>query len=51
MNYWIAVKKNLMEKGKKMVNAILECHVARPHALSHEVSALLHWSTIENLFA
>ena len=24
-----------------MLNAILECHVAGPHALSHEVSAFL----------
>ena len=44
-------KKNLMEKGKKKLNAILECHVAGPHAFSHEVSALLHWSMIENLSA
>ena len=32
-------KKNLKEKGKKMLNTILKCHMAGPHALSHEVSA------------
>ena len=37
MIYQVTVKKNLMEKGKKMLNAILECHVAGPHAFSHEV--------------
>ena len=31
-----------MEKGKKMLNAILECHVAGPHALLHEVSAFIY---------
>ena len=42
MIYWITVKKNLMEKCKKMLNAILECHVAGPHALLHEVSAFIY---------
>ena len=32
-------KKNLKEKGKKILNTILKCHMAGPHALSHEVSA------------
>ena len=32
-------KKNLKEKGKKMLNTILKCHMAESHALSHEVSA------------
>ena len=35
-------KKNLMKKGKKMLNGILECHVAGTHALSHEVSAFIY---------
>ena len=35
-------KKNLIEKGKKMLNAILECHVVGSHALSHEVSAFIY---------
>ena len=25
-----------------MLNATLECHVARPHALSHEVSSFIY---------
>ena len=25
-----------------MLNAILECHVARPHAFSHEISAFIN---------
>ena len=28
-----------------MLNAILECHVAGPHALSHEVSAFIYTSS------
>ena len=35
-------KKNLMEKGKKKLNAILDCHVAGPRALSHEVSDFIY---------
>ena len=31
-------KKKLNERGKNMLNAKLECHLAGPHALSHEVS-------------
>ena len=31
-----------MKKGKKKLNAILECHVAGPHALSHEISVFIH---------
>ena len=40
MIYWVTVKKkNLM---KKVLNAILECHVTGPHVLSHEVSAFIY---------
>ena len=42
MIYWVTVKKNLMEKGKKKLNAILECYVIRPHAFSHEVSTFIY---------
>ena len=35
-------KKNLMKRGKKKLNAILECHVVGPHALSHEVFAFVY---------
>ena len=42
MIYWVTVKKNLMEKGKKKLNAILEYHVVKPHALSHEIFAFIH---------
>ena len=31
-------KKKINKKGKKRLNAKLECYLARPHALSHEVS-------------
>ena len=37
MNFLVTVKKELNERGKKMLNAKLECHLTRPHALSHEV--------------
>ena len=30
--------KKLNERGKKRLNAKLECHLAGPHTLSHEVS-------------
>ena len=42
MNFWVTVKK-LNERGKKrkkMLNAKLECYLARPHALPYEISAL-----------
>ena len=35
-------KKNLMEKGKKILNAILECHVVESHTFSHEVSTFIY---------
>ena len=35
-------KKNLMKRDKKMLNAILECHMVEPHALLHEVSAFIY---------
>ena len=35
-------KRNLMKIGKKMLNAALECHMAGPHALSHDVSAYIY---------
>ena len=31
-----------MKIGKKILNATLECHVAGPHAFSHEVSAFIY---------
>ena len=31
-----------MKRGKKMLNANLERHMARPHALSHEVSTFIY---------
>ena len=34
-------KKRLNERGKKRLNAILECNVAGPHALSHDISAFV----------
>ena len=43
MNFWVTIKKKekekkeLNERGKKRLNAKLECHLAGPHALSHEV--------------
>ena len=39
MNFWVTKKKKkkLIESGKKRLNAKLECHLAGPHALSHEV--------------
>ena len=42
MNFWIIVKKNLMKRGKKRLNTKLECHMAEPHTLSHEVSAFIY---------
>ena len=42
MIYWVTVKKSLMEKGKKKLNTILECHVTGPHAFSHEVCTFLY---------
>ena len=35
-------KKKLKERGKKMLNAKLECHLARPHILPHEISAYIY---------
>ena len=35
-------KKNLMKRGKKMLNTILKHHMAEPHALPHEVSAYIY---------
>ena len=43
-------KKYLMEKGKKMLNVILECHVIGPHALSHEVSAYIYIDVFSSSF-
>ena len=39
MIYQVTIKKKLHEKR---LNAILEYHVAEPHALSHEVSAFIY---------
>ena len=35
-------KKKLNERGRKRPNAKLECYLARPHALLHEVSAFIY---------
>ena len=35
-------KKRLNERGKKRLNAILECHVVESHTFSHEVSAFIY---------
>ena len=35
-------KKNLMKEVKKMLNAKLERHLARPHTLMYEVSAFIY---------
>ena len=37
-------KKKLNERGKKMLNVKLECHLAGSHALSHEVTAFIYTS-------
>ena len=43
MNFWVTIKKKkkrkkkLNERGKKKLNAKFECHLAGPHAFSHEV--------------
>ena len=46
MNFWVIVKKKKEkdpnERGKKRLNAKLKCHLVGPHALSHEVSALIY---------
>ena len=42
MNFWMIVKKNLMKRGKKMLNTILKRHMAEPRALPHEVSAYIY---------
>ena len=45
--------EKLNERGKKMLNAKLERHLARPHTLPYEVSAyiyiyiLIDWTTLE----
>ena len=31
-----------MKEVKKMLNAKLKCHLARPHALPHEISAYIY---------
>ena len=36
--------EKLNERGKKRLNAKLEHHLARPHTLSHEVSAFIYTS-------
>ena len=42
MDFWVTVKK-FNEKGKKNLNAKLECHLAGPHALlPHEVSSFIY---------
>ena len=39
MSFWVTIKKKkLNESGKKMLNEKLECYLAGPHALLHEVS-------------
>ena len=43
-------KKNLIEKGKKMLNAILECHVVGSHALSYKVSAYIYIDVFSSSF-
>ena len=35
-------KKNLMKRGKKMLNVKLECHMTRPQTLLHEVFAFMY---------
>ena len=41
MIFWIIVKKkNLTKRDKKRLNVKLECHMAKPHALSHEPCAI-----------
>ena len=35
-------KNKLNERGKKMLNAKLKCHLAGSHALPHEVSAFIY---------
>ena len=35
-------KKNLMKRGKKMLNEKLECHMTRPQTLLHEVFAFMY---------
>ena len=43
MNFWVIVKKNLMkEVKKKTLYAKLERHLARSHALLHEISAYIY---------
>ena len=34
--------EKLNERGKKRLNAKLECHLARPHTLPHEVFAFIY---------
>ena len=31
-----------MKEVKKMLNAKLKCHLARPHALPHEISTYIY---------
>ena len=45
MNFWVIKKKKKKkpnERGKKILNAKLECHLTEPHTLSHEVSAYIY---------
>ena len=44
MNFLVTKKKKkkLNERGKKMLNVKLECHIARPYTLLHEVSAFIY---------
>ena len=40
MSFWVTIKKKkktLSERGKKRLNAKLECHLAGLHVLSYEV--------------
>ena len=42
MNFWMIVKKNLMKRGKKMLNTKLERHMTEPRALPHEVCLYIY---------
>ena len=42
MNFWIMVKKNLIKRDKKMLNAKLERHMTISHALPHEISTFIY---------
>ena len=41
MIFWVTVKR-VNEKRLKRLNAILECHMAGPHTLPHEVDTYIY---------